>query len=169
MTDIAEAFERQVRALSLRPGIGQGTAVTSARIVDGMTCEVEDGDWTLTVDMPEKHGGGDRGPNPGVLGRAALASCVAIGYVRWAARLEVPIDSLQVEVEADYDVRGEMGVDDVPPGYSEMRYVVRITSPASEDEVMALLDTADRHSSYVDNYARGVTLKRRVELTRSGD
>lgn len=170
MSDIREAFERQAKALRLRPGIGKGTASTSARVVDGMTCQVEDGEWKLTVDMPEKHGGGNRGPNPGVLGRAALASCTAIGYVRWGAKLGVPIDSLEVEVEADYDVRGEMGVDDdIPPGYTEIRYVVRVTSPATEEEVLAVLDAADEHSSYLDNYSRGVALSRRVELSRPGD
>ena len=165
--EIRQAFDRQAQALRLRPGIGVGTAVTVARVGEGMTCEVEDGDWRLTVDMPAKHGGRNAGPNPGVLGRASLASCAAIGYVRWAAKLGVPIDALEVEVQADYDVRGEMGIDDdVPPGYVEMRYLVRIASSAPEEQVMAMLDAADAHSSYVDNFARAVPLRRQVELRR---
>lgn len=166
---IRRAFERQAEALRLRPGIGRGTAVTSARITAGMTCEIEEGDWRLTADMPEKHGGADAGPNPGVLGRAALASCAAIGYVRWAAALGVAIDHLEVDVEADYDVRGEMAIDDdVPPGYTEMRLRVRVASPASEEEVLRVLDRADAHSSWVDNIARAVPVRREVELVHEG-
>ena len=163
--EIKTAFERQSEALRLRPGFGTGTAATTARITQGMTCEIEDGEWTLVADMPEKHGGANAGPNPGVLGRAALASCAAIGYVRWAAVLDVPIESLEVDVEADYDVRGEMAVDDdVPPGYLEMRIRVRVASPAPQEDVLRVLDTADAHSSYVDNYARAVAVRREVEF-----
>jgi uncharacterized OsmC-like protein len=54
-----------------------------------------------------------------VLGRGALGSCLALGYAMWAIRLDVPIESLEVDVEADYDTRGELGVaDDIPPGYT---------------------------------------------------
>jgi uncharacterized OsmC-like protein len=103
-----------------------------------------------------------------VLGRAALGSCLALGYAMWAARLGVPIDSLEIDVHADYDVRGELGVaDDVAPGYSRIRYVVTVSSPAREEDVHRWLDTADRYSSWRDNLARAVPLEseRRVTIT----
>ncbi len=65
--------------------------------------------------MSQTAGGTSVGPSPGVLGRGALGSCLAIGCAMWAARLGVPIDALEVEVEADYDSRGELGVSDVGP------------------------------------------------------
>ncbi len=73
------AFERNAKAMSLRPSVGQGTAVTKVRLRDGLTCDVEDGNWKLTVDGPAKSGGDGRGPDPGVYGRMALGSCLAIG------------------------------------------------------------------------------------------
>ena len=116
--------------------------------------------------MTRKYGGTESGPNPGVLGRAALASCLAITYGMWAARLGVPFDSLEVDVQADYDVRGELGVDDaVRPGYGAVRYVVTVTSASSEDDVLRVLDAADRHSSYLDIFARGVPLAREVRIS----
>ena len=78
------AFERNAKALSLRPTLGIGTATTTVRVRDGLTCEIEDGPWKLTADMGEKQGGGNQGPNPGVLGRGALGSCLAMSYVMWA-------------------------------------------------------------------------------------
>ena len=68
----------------------------------------------------------------------ALGSCLAMGYVRWAAQLGVPLASVDVEVQADYDARGEYGVSDEPPGYSEVRYCVRVESEAPEADVLRL-------------------------------
>ena len=165
---IKQALDRNVKAVTLRPSVGQGTARTKATLRAGLAVDVEEGTHRLTVGMHEKYGGNNAGPNPGVLGRASLASCLAIGYGMWAARLGVPIDALEVVVEADYDVRGELGVSaDVHPGYSEMRYVVHITSPAPKAEVEKMLETAERCSSYVDNYARAVPVKRDVTITQS--
>jgi len=165
---IREALERNIRAVAARQSIGRGTAITKVRLGAGLTCEVEDGPWRLQVGMHEKYGGSNSGPNPGVVGRAAFGSCLAIGYAMWAARLGVAIDGIEVEVQADYDVRGELGVsDDVPPGYGEVRYLVTVESGASEADIGRVLDTADGHSSWRDVFARAIPLRREVRI-RSG-
>ena len=163
---VREALERNAKAVSARSGVGRGVAATKAVLRPGLECTVTEGPHSLTVAMTRKYGGTESGPNPGVLGRAALASCLAITYGMWAARLGVAFDSLEVEVQADYDVRGELGVDDaVRPGYGAVRYVVTVTSASSEDDVLRVLDAADRHSSYLDIFARGVPLAREVRIS----
>ena len=164
---IKRAFERNARAMALRPSIARGTAVTRVRVTQGLTCEIEDGSWKLTADLGEKSGGENAGPNPGVLGRAALGSCMAVSYVMWAAKLEVPIDALEVEIQADYDARGYHGVDGVPPGYEEIRYVVTVVSEASDDRVVKMLDVADAHCDFLHVYARPQKLVREVRIERS--
>ena len=165
-TTIKTALERNVKAVSLRPSVGQGTAVTRVQLRDGLACDISEGPWTLTAGMTEKYGGTNAGPNPGVLGRAALGSCLALGYGMWAARLEVPITALDVEIHADYDVRGELAVDDgVRPGYTAMRYIVRVSSPAPEADVRRVIDTADRYSSWRDDIANPVPLARELHIT----
>ena len=162
------AIERNVKAVTLRPSVGQGTAVTKVRMRDGLACDIQDGPWSFVAGMTEKYGGGNEGPNPGVYGRAALGSCLALGYAMWAARLGVPLESLEIEIQADYDVRGELGVsDEVRPGYTQVRYVVSVSSPASAEEIARWLDTADRYSSWRDNLANAVPLvcERRVTTT----
>lgn len=159
------AFERSARALSLRPSLGQGTAVTTVRVREGMHCEIADGPWRLDADLGTKAGGEETGPNPGVLVRAALGSCLAMGYVRWAARLGVPISALEVEVQADYDARGEYGVADCPPSYSEVRYLVRIESEAPDAAIQHLLDVADAHTSILDVFRRPLRVRREVSIT----
>lgn len=172
---IRTALERNVKAVTLRPGVGQGTARTAARLRPGLECEVTDGPYAFTVGMTEKYGGTGAGPNPGVFGRGALASCLVLGYAMWAARMGVPVDSLEVEVQADYDVRGEL---DVPageedptsprPGYGEIRYVVTVESSAPEDEILAWLDQGDRASSYLDIFANPTPVHREVRIRRPG-
>lgn len=167
-THIADVLERNVKAVTLRPSVGQGTAVTKVTLRDGLACDIQEGPWTLVAGMTEKYGGSNDGPNPGVYGRAALGSCLAIGYAMWAARLGVPIESLQIEVQADYDVRGELGANDsVRPGYTEIRYIVTVTSPATSEEIARWLDTADRYSSWRDNIANAVPMiaERRITTT----
>jgi uncharacterized OsmC-like protein len=163
---VREALERNARAVALRPSVGQGTASTRVTLQPGLACEVVEGPWRFTVGMTEKYGGTNAGPNPGVYGRAAVGSCLAIGYAMWAARLGVPIDALNVEIQADYDMRGELAVDaDVRPGYAAMRYIVTVESRASEEEILRVLDTADRYSSWRDDMLNPVPLEREVRLT----
>jgi uncharacterized OsmC-like protein len=162
--DIKRAFERNARAMELRPAVAQATGKTTVRIREGLTCEIEDGPWKLVADMPESCAGGNEGPDSGPLGRGALGACLAIGYTMWAAKLEVPIKGIEVEIAADYDVRGFYGVADVPPGYLEVRYTVRIESDAPEEDIIRVLDTADNHSPWHHVFSTPQKLKREIVI-----
>ncbi len=168
-TDLRDIQERNLRALKLRPSIGQGTATTTVRVRAGLTCDIEDGGWKLVADEMPGDGGAGLGPDAGVYGRAALGACLADGYVAWAARLGVPIDALEVTVEADYDARGMYGIDEsVPPGWTGMRYTTRISSPAPREEVERLVETADRYSPLLDDFRRPVEVKRTLVIDDGG-
>ena len=161
-------LERNAQALQLRPAIGKGTGKTRVRLRQGLTCEIEDGPWKLTAGVSESSGGANAGPDPGTFGRGALGSCLAMNYANWAAKLNVPVEAIEVEVEADYDARGFYGLADVPPGYSEVRYRVKIESDAPEESIRKVLDEADAHCPWFDVYRRPQNLKRIVELVPAG-
>jgi uncharacterized OsmC-like protein len=161
---IREIAERTVQMLAAKPTRGHLTRATKARLVDGLRCEIEEGPWRFAADLPRKVGGDDSAPTPGALGRGALASCLTIGIASWAARLGVPLDAVEVEVEADFDARGELGMDGVPPGYQEVRYLVAIVSPAPKDELERLLAIAERASPYLDIFGRPMALRRTLRL-----
>jgi uncharacterized OsmC-like protein len=164
--EIKRAFERNVKAVSLRPSTGQGTAVTRARVVDGLTCEIEDGRWKLVADEDKGWAGNGAGPDPGVFGRAALGSCLAIGYAMWAAMLGVPCAKIEVEVQTDYDARGLLGIDpSLPPGWSAVRYVVTVESDAPEADVLRVLDEGDRYSSILDCFRRALPVEREARIS----
>jgi uncharacterized OsmC-like protein len=163
---VKNAFERNGRALELRPSVGQITATTKARIVEGVHCEVSEGRWTTTIDASEKSGGSGAGPDPGFVVRSALAACLAMGYVMWAAHLDVPIWNVEVDVHADFDVRGQHGVEGIPAGYTEIRYEVRLSSNAPEADLHRVADAADRASMVGDVFARAHRLVRTLNVTR---
>jgi uncharacterized OsmC-like protein len=162
---IKSAFTRVSATLAQRPAFGQGTGISKASIRNGLTCVVKEGNWTLTADMPEQAGGNAAGPTPGVYGRAALGSCLAIGYMMRAALLNIPVSGLEVEIQADYDDGALFGsAPHVAPGYLEIRYTVTIDSDAPEDEILRMLDEADRHSPYLDVFRRAQTCHRDVHI-----
>lgn len=161
---IKEAYERNRRAIELRPQKGNGTAVTKVRLYDGTTCEVQHKEWTFKVDVGKPEGGNNAGPGPGILERGALGSCLAMAYSQQAAVMGVPVDRIEVDVESDFDARGMFGIDDRPPGFEELRYNVYIESTASEEEVQKIIDKADRHSPVLDDFTRAIPVEREVTI-----
>jgi uncharacterized OsmC-like protein len=164
MDRLRVAFEQSAEALTRRPVLGLHTAVSRTRVRRGLTCEIEDGPWRLRADMPVRVGGDGAAPTPGVYGRAALGSCLAMGYMMYAAKLGVPIDGIEVEVRADYDDGALFGVSPWPPGYVDVRYIVTVESSAPESEVERVLDQADAHSPYLDVFRRAQSCRRTVRL-----
>jgi uncharacterized OsmC-like protein len=163
---IKEAAERNLAAIAADPSIGRGTATTTVRVRDGLTVDVEDGAWKLVGDEGKGDGGNGEGPDPGVFGRAALGTCLAIGYMTWAAVRGVPIAALEVDVEADYDASGTFGIDpSKPAGWSAMRYTVRVESSAPASEIDALIEHADTHSSLLYAFAKPIPISRSVKIT----
>lgn len=161
---IKSSFERVAKALRLRPSVGHGTGVSRTRITNGLTCSVTEGPWKFIADMPENAGGHAAGPTPGVYGRAALGSCLAMGYMMRAATMGVPIKGVEVEVQADYDDGALYGTADVPPGYLEVRYTVTVESNAVETDIMRVLDEADEHSPYLDVFRRAQPCRRSARI-----
>jgi uncharacterized OsmC-like protein len=164
MEHVRASVDRIRKGLARMDSLGRGTARTRARIRDGLACEIEDGRWSFTADLPEKGGGTGTGPDPGVYGRAALASCLAVGYSMWAAWRGLPLSSLEVVVEADYDARPEYGVGDDPPGYEAIRWIVHVESPAPREEILDVLATAEARSPYLALFRDPQNLAREVRI-----
>jgi uncharacterized OsmC-like protein len=161
---LRQAFERNAQIVMTRPAVAQKTYVTRVHIRDGLTCDIEEGSWTLTADLSTTAGGNAAGPTPGTLGRAALGSCLAMSYVMWAAQLNVPLHQIAVEAQADTDLRGMYGADDIPAGYTAVRYIVSVQSPAAPEAIIRVLDIAEAHSPYVDVFRRPQVLQRHLHI-----
>lgn len=161
---IKQLFERTQDALRAKPFIGLKTATSVTRMINGTTCEISEGKWSLTADLSEKVGGNGIGPDSGVFGRAAFGSCAAISYVLWAAKFGVTLDSLEVTVETDADNSGLYDAADVPAGYLRARSTIRVDSTDPVEKVLAVFDKGDKHSPYHEFWSRAVDIERKIIL-----
>jgi len=81
-----------------------------------------------------------------------------------AAKLRVPIASLEVEVQADYDNGALFGVGRNSPGYQDVRYTVTIESSAPPQDVSRVVDEGDAHNPYLHIFAYPQTCRRTVRV-----
>jgi len=162
---LSVALDRLEKAVRKHPSLGTGTERSISTITDGLRCTSEEGAFRFETDLPDTMGGGGSGPSPGVLGRAALGSCLAMGYQMRAARLGVDLASLTVEIEADFDVAGMLSLEsNARPGYSEVRYHVSVKSSAPEADILRVLDEGDVLSPYRDVFSARTPMKRTVSI-----
>lgn len=162
---LKNSFKRVKKLLTIKPEKGQYTTTTKVRVRDGTTCDIEHKHWTFTADIGEMEGGNDAGPGPGILQRGAIGSCLAIGYAKWAAWLDVPIENIEVDVQAKVDVRGSYGIDGVSPAHKRMKYIVRIESPSPVDKIYEVIEKADAHSPILMDTKKPVQIEREVTIT----
>lgn len=116
--------------------------------------------FTIMVDEPPDLGGGDGAPFPIEVVLAALAGCVTNATATNAALFDVPIDGIEMELEARMDARGFLGHDkSVRNGITDIDYTITIQSPAPEDKVRRCKETIDRKSAVRDTLANPVNIR----------
>ena len=143
--------------MSRRPSFARTSGQAYVRLRDGLCCEVEEATWRTRIDQSVDGGGGGTAPHPAQMMRAALVACLAIGYRMWGARLDIEIDQVEVDVLCETDVRGQMGIADVPVGWHRIVVDVCIASRASDVEVRRVVETADRLSPLLANLSPAIT------------
>jgi len=91
--------------------------------------------FSIDIDEPSELGGGNAFANQQEHLLAALNACMTVGYVAQCAVRGITIDKLEIETEGEIDLRGFLGIDPaVPPGYENLRYVVRIKGSGSKEQ-----------------------------------
>lgn len=147
----------EATALSRPPNPYLRSAEARVRLVRDFSCDVEHDDRTQRVDLPRSQGGGATGPHPGQLLRASLGACLVMGYRAWSARLGIPLDSVTLTIRAEFDERGQLGLDaSVPVGWQRVVVDVVLTSSADGRDVLRLADTVHRLSPMLANLSPSV-------------
>jgi uncharacterized OsmC-like protein len=164
---LKELHDRKARALERHPAIARASGQAHVRLGDdGFGCRVEDADRALLADLAAEDGGEGNGPSPDQLMRAALGAALALGYRVWAARLEIPIGAIEVDVTSDADARGPLGVAPVAVGWQRLRIDVRIASAAPDADVRRVVETADRLSPHLANLAPAIARTHHLTIAR---
>lgn len=148
--NVRDAIERMAATIAADPAKARAKNVpATARLIEGLQCELSGprGERFVT-DMSPAVGGGGSAPNPGWLLRGALASCMVTLIGMRAARLGIRLESVEVTVDSDADLRGILGLDPaVSARHDGFRMKVRIRAPGeAEDALRAMVEWADAHS-----------------------
>jgi len=105
-------------------------------------------------------------PNPGDILSAALAACFDSTLRILAEHLGIGLESLEVTVAAECDVRGCLHVErSVPVGFQRMRCHVRLQPVEGVDEkrIQMLLAAAESSCVVLQTLRNGVNVEARVE------
>lgn len=134
---------------------------------DGAVTETRARDHVIAADEPEVLGGTDTAADPVELLLASLASCVSIGLVTQAAKRGVELRDFEIEVEGDLDVRGYLGHEGVRPGFTAIRYSLRVDSDAPSEVLEEIVKTVEKTSPMFDNVSNGAPISSRLEIAAS--
>jgi uncharacterized OsmC-like protein len=116
--------------------------------------------FSIDIDEPSELGGGNAFANPQEHLLAALNACMTVGYVAQCAVRGITIDKLEIETEGDIDLRGFLGIDPaVPPGYENLRYVVRIKGSGSKEQFAEVHDAVMATSPNFYNLSQRIALQ----------
>ena len=98
----------------------------------------------------------------------ALAQCHEQTYRLYAEALGIPLDSVQVRLQAAMDLRGVYATADrVRAGFGQLAATVEISSPADIYEIERLRVTVERHSPVLDLVRNPTPVKIELVLTHN--
>jgi uncharacterized OsmC-like protein len=109
--------------------------------------------------------GSNKGPNAVELLLQGLAFCYAVGFVANASARGIEIESMEYEIEGDFDVHSFLGLDGSRPGFSEIRAKGKVSSPnATAGELEELCQYVQDTSPVRDSLAHPVPVKTTLEV-----
>ena len=94
--------------------------------------------FVMDADEPAILAGNDEAANPVEHLLHALASCLTTSMVAHAAVRGIEVEELESELEGDIDLRGFLGLADVPKGYTKIRAKFRVK--AKPEDVSRIRD-----------------------------
>ena len=158
---IRSAQERAISVFERKPSAASSSAKASGRLDDGLRCTVSSGELDVRMDMPKVFGGDGSAPTPGFFIRAGLIGCVAIGIKMTAAREGVPLESVDVDVEMDFDDAASLGLGDNSAAPLETRLTIALKSTAP----WAVVEGMARRALAADPYYLALKDPQRVNFT----
>ena len=121
--------------------------------------------FTIVADEPEELLGANQAPNPQELLMSAVNACMMVGYVAQASVRGIELTTCQITTGGELDLRGFLGLaDDVPPGYRNLDYTVRIEGNGSPEQFAEIHQAVMRTSPNFFNMARPIQMNGTLQL-----
>jgi uncharacterized OsmC-like protein len=135
---------------------------------DGVASTVTLGKYSVEADEPATLGGQNTAPNPVEYYLASLLSCQIVTWRFWAEKLGIAYDDITARAEGDLDVQGFFGFDDaVRAGFGEVRIVVTVRGPETQDRYRELQEAVDAHCPVLDITRNTTPVQTTLEVSES--
>jgi uncharacterized OsmC-like protein len=131
---------------------------------DNVSCSVRTGRALVEAGLHPATGGDGTFACSGDMLLQALVACAGVTLRAVATNWGLPVEGGILRAEGDLDVRGTLGVSgDAPVGFSAIRLSFDIDSPASPEDLDALLTATERYCVVYQTLSRAtsVSLSRR--------
>jgi uncharacterized OsmC-like protein len=107
--------------------------------------------------------GNSLGPSSPQMLLGALASCLVHTYLLFAALLEIPLDTVEVEVTGRLDMSAVVGLPtDAPSRIDGLAYAPRVMSPAAPEEIARLHAAVEQGCPVLNTLRAPLTITRRA-------
>jgi uncharacterized OsmC-like protein len=117
-------------------------------------------EYKAQYDFPDQLSGEGKGPTVCESCMGSLAACLTQTIIAHAISRGIQIDSINIDVEGDVDMRGFTGIsNDVRPGAQQFRVNMNIKSnTASKEQINELYDIGKRFSPAFDTLTNGTSV-----------
>ncbi|MDD2600561.1 MAG: OsmC family protein [Kiritimatiellae bacterium] len=126
---------------------------------ESLQSDARSGTHAIRIDEPEVLGGTNTGQNPVELVLSALGGCLVVLVNTFVPTHNVLIKAVSVQLEGDLDPDGFMGKVQVRPGFSAIRYALKIDSDSALEAIEALIEHAKKACPVKDTL-KGVAVNR---------
>ncbi|GAB6860393.1 OsmC family protein [Haloplanus litoreus] len=117
---------------------------TGDEAADATSCSVEVGEAVYEAELHEGAGGSGTAACSGDLLLGALAACSQLTAQAVIENFGVDA-AVSVDVEGDLDLRGTMGVADVPVGFQDIRLDVTLSGNLDPETAASIRDATERY------------------------
>ena len=129
------------------PGAAMITLQAEGRLgSEEVSCSVQTGQALVKAGLHPASGGDGSFACSGDMLLEALVACAGVTLRSVATNRGIPVEAGTVRAEGDLDFRGTMGVGrDAPVGFSAIRLSFQLESPASVEDLDALMEATERY------------------------
>jgi uncharacterized OsmC-like protein len=154
-----------IEAVQQNPVLAQATFHSRTTWKQGFQGQAEIGDYVqagdkvkrgrsfyVASDHPEGLLGQNSAPAAVETLIAAVGACISGGWATFGAAMNIPVETLEIDLKGDIDLQGFMGLgENVRPGLERIHGTVYVKSPASDEQLQQLKETAEMRSPVVDS------------------
>ncbi len=138
----------------------------STRLVENVNARSEfvqyEKEFAFECDESEGRAGTGSAPSPLRYFLSGLAFCQQVWYAKGAALVGCEIENLEIDVLTYMDMRGEHLIDGIPPNPQWIVIDARISTPGTDEQVLAVVDEANARCPVYNLVAKAVPIYERI-------